>query len=113
MCDETRSFGLFGGKSGSLPIMRLLSRDGRERKLEVNSVYQVSEGDIFEIVSQGGGGFGDPFERPSEQVRDDVRNGFVSVEKARQEYGIVLEKKSGELEVNSEATLRKKAERGS
>jgi len=40
------------------------------------------------IVSSGGGGFGDPRQRDPEAVLSDVRNGLVSVESAREQYGV-------------------------
>jgi N-methylhydantoinase B len=38
----------------------------------------------------GGGGFGDPLERPAEQVLEDVRNEYVSVEAAGRDYGVAI-----------------------
>jgi N-methylhydantoinase B len=109
MLEETRAFGLFGGKPGSLPIMRVTGLDGTTRELGVNRFCEVSEGDTFELVSQGGGGFGDPFDRPPEQVRDDVVNGFVSIEKALEEYGVVLKRRGREIVIDSDETFRKRA----
>ncbi len=36
----------------------------------------------------GGGGFGDPRERPREQVIDDVAEGYISAQAARDIYGV-------------------------
>ncbi|MGH7827184.1 MAG: hydantoinase B/oxoprolinase family protein [Candidatus Binatia bacterium] len=109
MLEETRAFGLFGGKPGSLPVMRVTGSDGKTRELGVNKFCEVSEGDVFELISQGGGGFGDPFERPPEQVRDDVINGFVSIEKALEEYGVVLKRRDREVSIDGDGTFRKRA----
>jgi len=106
MLEETRSFGLFGGKPGSFPIMRLISPEGEAREIGVNRFYEVSEGDVFELTSQGGGGFGNPFERPPEQVRDDVVNGFVSVEKALEDYGVALKTRDREIVIDLDETLK-------
>jgi N-methylhydantoinase B len=46
----------------------------------------------------GGGGYGHPFERDPEDVAADVKNGFVSVQKARTDYGVVIDEESGELD---------------
>jgi N-methylhydantoinase B len=107
MREETRSFGLFGAKSAPATIMRVFGQDGSRKELEVNQFYEISQGDIFEVVSQGGGGFGDPFERPPEQVRDDVRCGFVSAERALEDYGVVL--KGAEVNIDWEETVKKRA----
>jgi N-methylhydantoinase B len=106
MLEETRPRGLYGGQPGSLPIMQLTKRDGSTRKLEVNMFHEVSEGDVFEVVSQGGGGYGHPLERPPERVRQDVLNGYVSKEKAYEVYGVVLEGDS--LQINFIATLERR-----
>ncbi len=45
-------------------------------------VAQLKPGDAFRISSGGGGGYGAPFERPVEDVREDVRQGYVSVKAA-------------------------------
>jgi len=105
MREETRSFGLFGGKPGSLPRMRVTGA-AAEKQLGVNQFYEISQGDVFELISQGGGGFGDPFERAPEQVKDDVLNGFVSMERALQDYGVFLKRQDGELVVDLEQTRK-------
>jgi N-methylhydantoinase B/oxoprolinase/acetone carboxylase alpha subunit len=48
----------------------------------------VHGGDLIRIVSPGGGGYGNPGERPKEAVRLDVRNRYVSAEMARELYGV-------------------------
>ena len=111
MLEETRSFGLFGGKPGSLPIMRLIGAEGEARELGVNRFYDVSEGEVFEITSQGGGGFGDPFERAPEQVKDDVVNGFVSIERALEDYGVVLKTQDRGVVIDFEETFRYRSAR--
>ena len=47
----------------------------------------VHEGDEIRIVSSGGGGYGNPSERPEDEVRRDVRNRYVSSAMATQLYG--------------------------
>jgi len=41
-------------------------------------------------LNPGGGGYGDPFERPVKKIVWDVRNGLVSVAGAREDYGVVI-----------------------
>ena len=54
-------------------------------------VAQLKAGDAFRIRSGGGGGYGAPFERPVEDVREDVRQGYVSVQAAAELYGVVVD----------------------
>ena len=60
-------------------------------------------------MTPGGGGWGDPFDRPVASVRDDVLDGFVSVEAARQDYGVVLDPPT--FDVDEEATRRLRQQR--
>ena len=54
----------------------------------------------------GGGGWGDPFERDPAAVADDVRNGFVSVEAARRDYGVVVDAATFAVDEAATAELR-------
>jgi N-methylhydantoinase B len=67
----------------------------------------VRAGDRFTRPSAGGGGFGDPLERDPIAVREDVADGYVSIERARKDYGVVVREVDAELseyEVDDEAT---------
>jgi N-methylhydantoinase B len=56
----------------------------------------VHDGDLIRITSSGGGGFGDPGERPAAEVLRDVRNRYVSVAEAEDRYGVTV---AGQVEV--------------
>jgi N-methylhydantoinase B len=51
----------------------------------------VRRGDVIRLYTSGGGGWGDPLDRPVARVRADVRGGFVSLASAREDYGVVLD----------------------
>jgi N-methylhydantoinase B len=51
---------------------------------------EYEPGDALSIRSGGGGGYGDPLDRPPEVVREDVRDGYVSRAAARDAYGVVV-----------------------
>src|SRR5262245_45943524 len=51
----------------------------------------LRKGDVVRLSTSGGGGWGDPLDRPAERVRRDVAGGFVSPESAREDYGVVLD----------------------
>ena len=61
----------------------------------------------MELFSSGGGGFGDPKERAIEKVVQDVRDGLVSIESARRDYGVVLHPTTFEVDVRKTAQLRR------
>ncbi len=86
----TAPFGLRGGQ-GAPPNRQVFHyADGRTEEATVNSTSVLSEGDAVELRSSGGGGFGDPKERPVEKVVQDVKDGLVSIESAQRDYGVVM-----------------------
>ena len=64
----------------------------------------LHEGDKFVCEVAGGGGIGDPLERDVQAVKMDVLNEFVSIEGAREEYGVVIDPET--LEIDEEETAR-------
>jgi len=68
-------------------------------------------GDTVSFYSAGGGGYGDPLERDPAAVAQDVRLGYVSIERARRDYGVVIE--PGSLNAEITATEELRAERKS
>ena len=65
---------------------------------------KVARGDTIITKTSGGGGWGPPYERDPEAVRWDVIEQLVSVERARDEYGVVVD--GPDHEVDPEATMR-------
>jgi N-methylhydantoinase B len=83
-------WGLFGGLAGP-PCRTVLRRpDGGERRLHSKEVLNVEAGARLTVQTTGGGGYGDPLERPAAWVLDDVLDGRVSAGAAREQYGVVL-----------------------
>jgi N-methylhydantoinase B len=68
----------------------------------------LKRGDRMRLYTSGGGGWGDPLTRPAAQVRADVLGGFVSAASAAEDYGVVLDGTTGE--VDTEATAHRRAE---
>ena len=59
--------------------------------LPAKGAVELKKGDTFSTYPSGGGGWGDPKKRPIEKVRMDVKNGYISAEKAKTVFGVVLE----------------------
>jgi len=55
----------------------------------------------------GGGGYGDPLEREIERVERDVIEGYVSIETAREDYGVVIDPETGKVDLIATQKLRK------
>ena len=87
--DIEPAFGLDGGKEGGLNFIRLVYPDGREYRCTTKDlVTGVPAGTLYVQHASGGGGYGDPKERPRDTVREEVLNGVVSPESAREDYGL-------------------------
>jgi N-methylhydantoinase B len=63
----------------------------------------LNSGEVYRHVMAGGGGFGDPLERDPKRVREDVLDGKVTVEHARDVYGVVMSA-DAEREIDSAST---------
>jgi N-methylhydantoinase B len=88
--ERVRAPGALGGEP--TPNSRaVLIRDGETSPVRGHRLYQLKPGDIIRKVSGGGAGVGVPTERDPEKVRWDVRNGFISAERAREAYKVVLD----------------------
>jgi N-methylhydantoinase B len=87
---KTPAWGLFGGGDAVGPdVVVNPGRDDERHMLKVNA-FPLPPGSVVELRTGGGGGFGDPRERDPERVREDVRDGFVSKEAAKRDYGVAL-----------------------
>ena len=52
--------------------------------------FNLQTDDVIVCQSAGGGGYGDPLQREIEKVDADVKRGYISAERARTHYGVVL-----------------------
>jgi N-methylhydantoinase B len=69
-------------------------------------VAQLKAGDAFRISSGGGGGYGTAFERPAEDVQEDVRQGYVSAKAAAEKYGVVIDAETFAIDQAATEKLR-------
>ncbi|MBI3951648.1 MAG: hydantoinase B/oxoprolinase family protein [Acidobacteria bacterium] len=85
------AYGINGGLPGSLNEGYLNKGRPTEKKLKSNEGWnKAKSGETVSVLSAGGGGWGNPLDRDPAAVLDDVRNEMLSVEKARQAYGVVI-----------------------
>ena len=89
--------GRAGGAAGRLG--RACLRSGP--RLAGKGEHTIPEGDLLIFETPGGGGYGDPLERPAEAVAADVAKGLVSREAAERLYAVVLDEAGG---LDAEAT---------
>ena len=106
--EEARAFGLFGGKSGSRNVAMLRHPDGTERVARSKEILRdIPRGTLHRQHAGGGGGYGDPLERPADLVAAEVRNGFISAAAATRDYGVAVDPDSFEVDREETARLRK------
>lgn len=105
--ERSKPWGIMGGLPGAMSTKELIRTDGTREKLPSKiSRIPVKKGDILVYRTAGGGGWKDPFDRPAEKVQKDVRNGLVSIEKARRDYGVVLDAETLAIDESATETLR-------
>jgi N-methylhydantoinase B len=107
--DVEPAFGLFGGGEGSLNKIELHYPDGRvARTTSKDLVTGVPKDTLYVQHAGGGGGYGPPAKRPAVKVQQEVRDGIISLEAARELYGVALDPKSLEIREEETARLRSK-----
>jgi N-methylhydantoinase B len=84
-------WGVQGGESARGASCVITSPDGTERRLGSKVTTAVRQGDIVCVVTPGGGGWGDPHERPAAAVLWDVKEGLISAARARDVYGVTVD----------------------
>ncbi len=103
-------WGLKGGLPGALGEYTLVRCDGSAERLPSKCTIPLARGDRLVIRTPGGGGYGDPFERPAESVLRDVSDGLVSVEAAERDYGVVIDAESMQISREETARLRERVQ---
>ncbi len=103
--DIEPAFGLFGGGKGTLNFIELHEPDGEVYTCTTKDLVRgVPPGTLYVQEAGGGGGWGDPRKRPAEKVAEEVRDGVISLDQAREAYGVVLDDKT--LQLDEEETKR-------
>jgi N-methylhydantoinase B len=64
------------------------------------SDHVLHPGEVFSLDTPGGGGLGNPLERDPQRVLNDVRNGYVTPDKAREAYRVVIDSVNGDFTLN-------------
>jgi N-methylhydantoinase B len=101
-------WGVNGGLPGS-PSDSMAKLPDQSSFTHVDFVrHRVPSDTCAVVVTAGGGGWGDPLDRDPACVRADVIDEYVSIEAARDQYGVVL--RPGTFIVDDEATARRRAE---
>jgi N-methylhydantoinase B len=110
MYDRTRcpARGIQGGSPGAAGAVR--TTGGKE--LHPKRQQRIGAEERVVLSLPGGGGYGNPLEREPDLVACDIEDGLVSIERAREVYGVALTQtgQHGRYAVDAEATARLRAE---
>ncbi len=99
-------YGVNGGKAGQ-PFLVTVDPEGHPVRLGgLVDDQPVKAGQLLVVTTTGGGGWGDPLEREVELVLADVRDGKVSADAARAQYGVVLSADGEGLRIDEAATMQ-------
>jgi N-methylhydantoinase B len=83
-----RPWGVAGGQEGTNNYFEVVRADGERIRGARVTGLSLAAGDVVRVVTGNGGGWGDPRQRERELVLEDVRDGFITAETAREVYGV-------------------------
>lgn len=83
------AWALDGGNEGSSNYVDVIRKDGSREQYSFVSGLTMNKDDVIRIVTGNGGGLGDPRKRNRDAVREDIRNGLITKERAKDIYGSV------------------------
>jgi N-methylhydantoinase B len=108
LCDRHRipPWGLFGAPPGRLGATLLNPGTASETPLHSKGSHTLRAGDLVSIQVSGAGGYGDPLLRDVAEVRRDVLDGLVTLQAARDQYGVVVEPVTFQVDVEATRCLR-------
>lgn len=105
---KTKPWSLNGGSVGD--NNHVILNPGTDREVVQGGSYNHLEvDDVLSNNTGGGGGWGNPFQRDTALVHRDVRNGFVSVEAAKRDYGVAINPGTHEVDIERTNLLRSAA----
>ncbi len=106
------AMGAAGAKSAMVErkVGRLeLAKGGETQTIRTNVIETLMPGERVTNMNPGGGGYGDPRRRPVEKVVADVKNGLVSAQGAREDYGVSIDANTLVVDAPETARLRQGA----
>ncbi len=89
---KTQPYGLEGGKPGARSRAELVRADGTVEALPSKVAgMRIGKGDIFRLMTAGGGGYGQPARRDLSAINSDIENGYVTRAAVRNDYGSAVD----------------------
>ncbi|WP_408010069.1 hydantoinase B/oxoprolinase family protein [Pseudalkalibacillus sp. A8] len=92
-------WGTNGGEDGSPNEFIIEKANGEvDGPFGIYPRYPLNKGDVVKLMTATGGGFGNPEDRPAEQIALDVKNGYITVEQAKEKFGVIINEKTFTVE---------------
>jgi N-methylhydantoinase B len=86
---------LNGGCEGSPNYVTIVRADGTTERYSVTSGLTVNCDEVIRIMTATGAGWGDPMQRDLELVKDDLKNGYITLDQANRYYGLSKRESGG------------------
>lgn len=84
-------WGINGGGEGSENSFSIIKSDGTvDGPFGKYPRYPLNTGDSLVMTMASGGGYGNPYKRPVEKVVMDYKNEFITLEQAKDDYGVII-----------------------
>lgn len=97
--------GVAGGEAGAPTRLEVIRPDGSKDVLtERPEEFAVPAGTLLSLHTGGGGGYGEPFARDPRAVINDIENGLITADQARDDYGLVIDREATSLDIDESAT---------
>jgi N-methylhydantoinase B len=93
--DKVPPWPLKGGQAGSSNHVLIRRANGETERHAVVSGLTLNTDDVIQVMTSTGAGWGDPLERPLELVKQDLKNGYITLEQANRYYGLDKRSKEG------------------
>ena len=100
-----RPYGLDGGQAGGAS-RNTIELDGNVQKIPAKVTMSVPRGALIVHEQAGAGGYGDPLQRPTRFILEDIKDGKITPAFAKDRHGVVLTE-AGEIDESASALLRK------
>ena len=100
-----RPYGLDGGEAGG-PSRNTIEVDGDVRPIPAKVTMSVPQGALIVHEQAGAGGYGDPLERRTQLILDDVKDGKITPAFAKDRHGVVLTE-AGTIDEGASVLLRR------
>jgi len=85
---EVGPWGLEGGNEGSTNYVEVVRAGGETTRYSACTAVPLGPDDVVKVYTASGGGYGAPEARPRERILEDIKNGYISAQRAAEVYGV-------------------------